>query len=345
VTRFGASPRRAGAPGLRAGLPRHVPRGVHPVLHELLELRRYGAEMRRLLAIDTQRREGPRAPAARSQGMDYAESRLYSPGDDVRRIDWRVTARTGRAHTKLFQLERGNDIYCIVDQRAQMRFGTRAAFKSVVAAQVAALAGWAAAEGGDRFGALIAGAQDASIRVGAAEGSTPALCETLAAEKLGDGAPGAAAPDGAALDQLAARAAGEAAIGTRFVVVSDFADADEALASAMKMLGARGDVVLVWVFDAMEVSLPPPARYPLTDGREHLVLDTAPASVRAAHARDIAARRERLARFAAQPGMSCHAVQTGDELFSALERPFAERSPSYAAPARSSSGHDSGAPG
>jgi len=301
-----------------AGLPRHVPRGVRPELDALLSLRRYGAEMRRLLALDAERRAGPRAPAARSQGMDYAESRPYSPGDDVRRIDWRVTARTGRAHTKLFQHELGNDLYCLVDQRASMRFGTRAAFKSVVAAQVAALAGWAAAEGGNRFGALVAGASGAHIRAGAAEGAAPALCAALAAQVPGDEA---------SLDHLAARAAGEAAIGTRFVLVSDFADTDAALASAVRRLRARGDVVLVWVFDAMEVRLPPPARYPLTDGREHLVLDTAPAGVRAAHARDVAARRERLARFAAQPGTRCHAVRTGEELFTALERPFAERPP------------------
>ena len=295
-----------------AGLPRHEPRGVRPALDELLDLRRYGAAMRRLLGID-ERREGPPALPARSQGMDYAESRLYSPGDDVRRIDWRVTARTGRAHTKLFRLERGNDLVCLVDQRAPMRFGTRAAFKSVVAAQVAALAGWAAAEGGDRFGALIAGAQGASIRVDAAVVSAPALCRALALQVPGDEAP---------LDALAARAAGEAAIGTRFVLVSDFADPGVALANAARMLRARGELVLVWVLDPLEERLPPPARYPLTDGREHLVLDTAPAGVRAAHARDLAARRERLARCAAQPGTRCHAVRTGEELFGALERPF-----------------------
>jgi uncharacterized protein (DUF58 family) len=293
-----------------------VPRGVRPALASLLGLKRYGAEMRRLLAIDAERREGPRAPAVRSQGMDYAESRLYSPGDDVRRIDWRVTARTGRAHTKLFEHERGHDLYCLVDQRAPMRFGTRSAFKSVVAAELAALAAWAAAEGADRFGALVAGARGASIRTGAAEGAAPALCAALAALEPGEDAP---------LDRLAARAAEEAAIGTRFIVVSDFADADAVLAGAVQRLRTRGEVVLVWVVDALEVHLPPPARYPLTDGREHLVLDTAPSGVRAAHARDMAARRERLARLAARPGTRCHAVRTGEELFSALERPFLER--------------------
>ena len=300
----------------RAGLPRHVPRGARPALDELLGLRRYGADMRRLLALDAERREGRRAPAARSQGMDYAESRPYSPGDDVRRIDWRVTARTGRAHTKIFRLERGNDLVCLVDQRAPMRFGTRAAFKSVVAAHVAALAGWAAAAGGERFGALIAGARDPGVPVGAAEGATAALCAALAAQEPGDEV---------ALDHLAARAAAEGALGTRFVLVSDFADAEDLLERAAKALRARGDLVLVCVLDPLELRLPPPARYPLTDGREHLVLDTAPAGVRAAHARDFEARRARLARLAARPGTRCHAVCAGEDLFAALARPFSSR--------------------
>jgi uncharacterized protein (DUF58 family) len=295
------------------GAPRHVPRGVRPALDALLGLRRYGAAMRRLLELDTERRAGPRAASARSPGMEYAESRAYSPGDDVRRIDWRVTARTGRPHTKLYRLERGDDLYCVVDQRAPMRFGTRAAFKSVVAAELAALAGWAAAEGGERFGALVAGAGGAAIRPGAAEGSTSALCAALAAQPAADDAP---------LDALAARAAAEAASGARFVVFSDFADEEDTLERAAERLRARGELILVWVLDALEERLPPPARYPLTDGRERLLLDTGRAGVRAAHARSLAARRARLARLAAQPGTRCHAVRAGEDLFAEFARPF-----------------------
>jgi hypothetical protein len=136
-------------------------------------------------------------------------------------------------------------------------------------------------------------------------------------------AAGGSAPD-APLDALAARAAADAAIGTRFLVVSDCADPQAVLEDAGKLLRARGDVALGWVFDPREVRLPPPACYPLTDGAESLVLDTAPAAVRAAHAREVAARRERLARFATRPGTRCHAVPTGEDVFAALERPFAQ---------------------
>ena len=302
-----------------AALPHRMPRGVRTALQDLLDLRRYGAAMRKALALDDEPREGPRAQAARGHGMDYAESRPYSPGDDVRRIDWRVTARTGRPHTKIFRLERGKDLYCLVDQRRSMRFGTRAAFKSVVAAELAALTGWAAAADGDRFGALVAGAHNACIGTAAAESSAGALCAALGETPASHEAPASEPP----LDALAARAAAEAAAGTRFVVVSDFADPDPVFARATQLLHSRGLLVLLWVLDPIEERLPPRGRYPLTDGRAHLVLDTTAAAVRAAHARDFAARRERFARCAAQPGIRCHVVRAGEELFSALRRRFA----------------------
>ena len=93
----------------------------------------------------------------RGRGMEFAESRIYQPGDDVRSIDWRVTARTGRPHTKLFQEERERPVILLVDLGASMFFGTRKAFKSVLAAETAALIAWAAMHGGDRVGALVAG--------------------------------------------------------------------------------------------------------------------------------------------------------------------------------------------
>ena len=300
---------------MRAPLPRRVPRGMRSSRDELLGLRRYGNAMRRILALDDER-DARSALTARSQGMEYTESRPYSPGDDVRRIDWRVTARTGRAHTKLFRLEHCNDVYCLVDQRARMRFGTRSAFKSVAAAEIAALAGWAAAAGSDRFGALVAAGRQISVRTGAAQPAAMSLCAALAtADTAGEAGH-------TPLDALAARAVEEAAAGSRFVVISDFSDGEAAVERAVKLLRGRGTLTLVWVFDPLEERLPLPGRYPLTDGREDVVLDTAMPAVRNAHARDFAERRKRLQRCAALPGTRCHAVRTGAEVFTALDRAF-----------------------
>ena len=84
-------------------------------------------------------RAGTRLSRFRGRGMEYSESRMYLPGDDIRSIDWRVTARTGRVHTKLFHEERDRPALFVVDLGEQMRFGTRRAFKSVVAAETASL--------------------------------------------------------------------------------------------------------------------------------------------------------------------------------------------------------------
>jgi hypothetical protein len=86
--------------------------------------------------------------------MDYAESRVYQPGDDVRRLDWRLTARSGELHTKLFQEEREGRLLVVLDTHPSMRFGTRVRFKSVQAARAAAVAGWYAVRAGERVGAM-----------------------------------------------------------------------------------------------------------------------------------------------------------------------------------------------
>merc|ERR1711916_149956 len=89
--------------------------------------------------------------------MEFEEVRVYQPGDDIRTIDWRVTARTQVAHTKLFQEEREKPVLLVVDQRSNMFFGSQRCFKSVYAAHIAATLGWAAIYQNDRVGALVFG--------------------------------------------------------------------------------------------------------------------------------------------------------------------------------------------
>ena len=91
----------------------------------------------------------------KGRGMEFDEVRPYMPGDDVRNMDWRVTARTGKAHTKLFREERERAVFLSVDYRSPMHFATRGVFKSVVAARLAGLLSWAANHHGDRIGGQI----------------------------------------------------------------------------------------------------------------------------------------------------------------------------------------------
>ena len=98
---------------------------------------------------------GRRASRVRGRGLDFKELRRYLPGDDPRTIDWRVTQRTGTAHVRVFTEERDRPVLLLVDQRLSMFFGTRRAMKSVVAAELAALAAWRAFHQGDRVGGFV----------------------------------------------------------------------------------------------------------------------------------------------------------------------------------------------
>src|SRR5690606_31158752 len=121
--------------------------GVVPTLAELTALRAVAAARRpprqgRLAGAG-------RAPSpVRGRGMEYAESREYAPGDEVRHIDWRVTARGGRPHTKMFQAERERLTLVVADTAPALYFGTRVRFKSVQAARAAAIAAWVAVRDG-----------------------------------------------------------------------------------------------------------------------------------------------------------------------------------------------------
>ena len=98
---------------------------------------------------------GPSASRSLGRGLDFAESRVYQPGDDVRNMDWNVTARTGQAHTKLFVEEREKPTYLLVDLNPGMWFATRGMFKSMLATRLAVLLAWCAVASNDRVGGIV----------------------------------------------------------------------------------------------------------------------------------------------------------------------------------------------
>ena len=130
--------------------------GVQTDLQSLIALRQEARQLDiaprgKVLAT----RSGGHLSRFRGRGVEFDESRVYQPGDDPRNMDWRVTARSGQPHVKLFREERERPVWLLVDHSATMRFGTRVAFKSVIAAHAAALLAWAAADKGDRVGGLV----------------------------------------------------------------------------------------------------------------------------------------------------------------------------------------------
>ena len=215
----------------------------------------------------------------RGRGMEFAESRIYQPGDDVRSIDWRVTARTGRPHTKLFQEERERPVILLVDLGASMFFGTRKAFKSVLAAETAALIAWAAMHGGDRVGALVAG-RSAHMELKPVAGRRGVLRVLRA---LATVSRPARDEEEQKIDLSGSllRARHVARPGSLLVIISDFYGLDEAAVGHLTRMRQHNDMLACWIHDALEREPPPPGRYGVSDGWQTATLDTVSRRARA----------------------------------------------------------------
>ncbi|WP_041603782.1 DUF58 domain-containing protein [Thioflavicoccus mobilis] len=264
--------------------------GVRVTLAELIGLRVEASRLRiarrgRILAT----RHGGHLSRFRGRGMEFDEARLYQPGDDPRNMDWRVTARAGQPHVKCFREERERPVWLLVDQGPTMRFASRVAFKSVVAARAAALLGWSVTEGGDRLGGLVFDeAHHLEQRpVARTRGLLPVL-KGLATLPERGGCGGFTGLSAAA-EHLTHRVRP----GSLVFLLSDFADlaAEDAWVG---QLAAASELVLIQVVDPLERQAPPPGRYPVSDGRRVGWLDTRSGASRRVYAERFAAREARL---------------------------------------------------
>lgn len=259
------------------------PRGAYTDLAALLRCR-FAAQDLKLFAHQPARSllSGGERTRFRGRGMDFEEVRLYQPGDDIRSIDWRVTARTQVAHTKIFREERERPVFMLVDQRSPLFFGSTRCFKSVLAAQIAALLGWAALANGDRLGALVFG--DYNQRDVRPRRSKHAVLELL--HQLQDynhrltspitPAP-ASLPSGQlqkanSLNEMLADARRIAKPGCALFIISDFHDVETKAEQQLFELARHTDVTLIHVYDQLERQLISNSPLTISNGRERLQL-------------------------------------------------------------------------
>ena len=248
---------------------------------------------------------GQRASRLHGRGMDYAESRIYQPGDDVRRLDWRLTARSGRLHTKLFEEEREGRLLILVDQHASMHFGTRERFKSVQAARAAALAAWYAVRGGDRVGALGFGRGEFQLRPrGGARGAL-ALCGALAQWDRAD-----PSPQGESLGEALRRARKLARGSSRVLLISDGWHIDEQSRGRLLDLRRHADVGILIVADVLESAPPPAGRFPLDVEGKRIEVWLGGERDRHAFQRMLSDGRQRLTALASSLALPCVTIDT-----------------------------------
>lgn len=131
--------------------------GVSLSIEELMAISSCGTRIASQLSDGW--RTGAHLSRRKGRGMDFAEVRPYMTGDDIRNIDWKITARTGKPHTKLFREERDRSVYVLLDLTGDMYFGSKIQLKARLAAMIAAGVSWQALKNGDKIGGLILSSQ------------------------------------------------------------------------------------------------------------------------------------------------------------------------------------------
>lgn len=293
--------------------------GAYTDTTELIRLRHAAKE---LPALQLNRSQNPLSGMLTSnfkgRGIDFAEVRQYEPGDDVRTIDWRVTARTQEPHTKLFQEERERPVMFLVDQSGSMFFGSKLRFKSVLAAELAAVLAWSCLSHGDRVGGMVFNnAEHREVRPRRNKHSVLRLLNEMNEfnHRL---------TKDSARDQT--RKLSDALLNIRriarhgytVIIISDFTQFDETAALHLTQLARHNDVLGIMVSDPLESHLPAPDLYTITNGTERVEINTAAKDHRAAYRDHHTARLKTVSQAFARVKSPLLNISTADEVVPAL---------------------------
>ncbi len=233
--------------------------------------------------IATNPMSGQLRSTQQGRGIDFSEVRLYQPGDDIRSIDWKVTARTSKTHTKIFQEERERPVMILLDQGPSLYFGTQVRFKSVAAARLAALLGWVALDQGDRIGGIVYNRYDhREVRPRRNRKSLLRFIHDCIDfnHELQHNIQRAKA---ISLTNMIAAVQRTVRHGSLIFIISDFSEFDAETENRLGQLGRYNEIQGIQIFDPVESDLPPPGRYSITDGQSIQEIDTTSKTARSQH--------------------------------------------------------------
>ncbi len=306
---------------MRAAHAESIIKGAYVSLDSLLVLRHQPNPAAVSQAKVVGNRAGQKLSKIKGRGVDFAEVRPYQPGDDVRTIDWRVTARKNKPHTKVFREERERPTLITVDQSQNMFFGSKVRLKSVTAAEVAARIAWQNLAAGDRVGGIVIGNQDQVLH-------KPYRTTKSVARFLNDivkynhalnsdaGDAGKAEKTRKSTDLLGNFREGLLRIrrlsstNYRIFVISDFAYPIAFWKEHLHQLARHNQVVLVHIYDPIEAELPPADHYAVTDGASRLQFYTGDNRLRDKYRARHAAHIKHLQSLCSHDAMSFISIRT-----------------------------------
>ena len=295
--------------------------GTYVSADDLIALQRYVNTINlSRISVRTGKQAGAHTSRFRGRGMDYQESRNYQAGDDIRHIDWRVTARTGKPHTKIYQEERERPLVLLVDLGASMFFGSRKVLKSVMAAKVAALLAWAGAKKGDRIGALLINGDHKEIPPKLGKHGVLGLIRELTlfsehARTVSNFSPTHLNDELVRLRRLAKP-------GSLIVLLSDFYAIDETTEQHLLRLRQHNDVIAIQIIDPLELNVPVAGQYAVTDGQQVSKMDLRTRQARDSYQQFFQQHHQSLEQLMHKQQIPLLSVSTEDDVATALQSYF-----------------------
>ena len=215
---------------------------------------------------------GKHASKLRGRGLDFDEVRKYASGDDIRNIDWRVTARTGLTHTKVFTEEKEKPVFVVTDMTTEMFFGSEVYTKNYIASQLAAIAAFKVLKNTDRFGGLVF--NNEACRTFAPQRSRKVVMqylqklvsysETFLSEKT------IISPKTEILEKALQRTVSMTTHDYVILIISDFRGISQSSKKHLIQLSRHNDVILANISDPLEEALPH-EKLVLSDGELQLL--------------------------------------------------------------------------
>lgn len=253
-----------------------------------------------------------------ARGMDFSEVRSYQVGDDIRNVDWRVTARTGKPHTKLFRDEREQPVYILVNLSNSMQFGSRVTFKSVIAAQIAALLTWKTVLNKDRLGAFIDNGQTNYFAkpLSGNRGVMPFLQKIIELNKI---PAGENKNDYSSFDNLMKYNA-LLKQGNKLFIISDFNDFTEKEQALYTRLALSNQLYFMHVYDSLEAEPPKPNIYSITDGKNTFEFDSSSKSFQQNYQKIFQNHLETIKQFCVKRKINFMSIRTDDDVIAVLQR-------------------------
>jgi uncharacterized protein (DUF58 family) len=269
---------------------------------------------------------GRHASRLRGRGLNFEELRRYLPGDDIRNMDWRVTARTRKPHVRVYTEERDRPVLLVVDQRQSMFFGSRRAMKSVVASEATALAAWRVLQAGDRVGALVFDDQTvAEIPPQRSEQQVLRILETVVRKNHALRADVRHQPNPAMLNRVLERTTRVALHDHLICLIGDATGADAESVRHITRISAHNDALVVFIYDPVEGALPDAGRLVMAEGELQLEVDTSDRGLRERYQTEFERRLARIRELSRRREIPVLPISTAEPVPEQVRRLLGDR--------------------